>query len=177
MDLALRLARVFVFDDGLNSFTLSDNASVAGGVCQIDGEQRQLLATAQRHQGLQGIGPGQGHIARQHQHHTVIPQGGDSLLHRMPCPELGLLTHALHRQGLGRGQHHRLDLLSPMTSDHHGRAGVQLGGRVEHMLHQWHTRETVQDLGQPALHARAFASGHDDNVDGEKRGVHERQTF
>ena len=51
-----------------------------------------------------------------------------------------------------------------MSRDHHRLAGVQLGRSIYHMLQQRLAAQTVQHFGQGTLHARAFASGHDDHI-------------
>ena len=73
-NVALRGAGVLVFHDGLHHVAPALDAAVAGGVGKINGQQRQLVATASGNEVAQGVGLGQGHIARKHHHDAVIPQ-------------------------------------------------------------------------------------------------------
>jgi hypothetical protein len=41
---------------------------------------------------------------------------------------------------------------------------LQLGSGVQHVLHQRHTGQALQDLGHTAFHAGAFAGGHHNNI-------------
>jgi hypothetical protein len=61
-------------------------------------------------------------------------------------------------------------LVSAVPGDDHSRASIQLRRRVQHMLHQRHPSQALQDFGQAAFHAGAFASGHHDDID-RKWGV------
>jgi len=162
---------VFLFHDGLHGIALAspapNNAAIARGIGQTNGQQRQLVTAALRDQGLQGVGFGQRHVARQDHHHPIVGQHGHGLLHRVAGAQLRLLAHTLHGQRLARGQHQRLDLIGPMAGDDHRRAGIQLRRRVQHALHQRHPGQALQHFGQAAFHAGAFASGHHDHVDGE----------
>ena len=179
-DGTLGFAGVFVFDDGLHRITLATtthDAAIPRGVGKVDGEQRQLVCAALSDQRLQGIRLSQRHIARQNHHHPIIGQRGHGLLHGVAGAQLRLLAHALDGQRLARGQQQRLDLVSPVAGDDHRRAGVQLRCCVQYMLHQRHPGQALQHLGQAAFHAGAFASSHDDNVDGEDGGGHGEHTF
>jgi hypothetical protein len=60
----------------------------------------------------------------------------------------------------------RFNFNSAMAGDQHHLPSLQLGCRVHHMLHQRSPRQTVQNLGQSALHAGTFARGHNDNIHG-----------
>ena len=163
--------------DGLHRVPLTHDAAIACGVSQANGQERQLGAAALRDQGLQGVGLGQWHIARQDHHHPIVGQHGYRLLHSVAGAQLRLLAHTLHGQRLARGQNQRLNLIGPVAGDDHGRAGIQLRRSVQHMLHQGHTRQALQHFGQAAFHAGAFAGGHDDHVDREMCDGHGVQTF
>ena len=167
LNLALRLGRVFVLDDGLHLSALTHDAAVARRIGKVDGQQGQLLAAALLNQRLQGVGLRQGHIARQNHHHAIVGQCRHSLLHSVTGAQLGFLAHTLHRHGLARCQQQGLDLVGTVPGNDHGRAGVQLRGGVQHMLHQRHTRQALQYFGQAAFHAGAFASRHHDDINGE----------
>ena len=84
-DGALRVAGVFVFDDGLDGITHAHDAAVTRGVGHVDGQQCQMLAAALVDQRLQGVGLGQRHIAREDHHHTIVGQRGHGLLHSVAC--------------------------------------------------------------------------------------------
>ena len=61
---ALRLAGVFVLDDGLHRVTLAQHPPIPAGVGEMDGEQSQPLPAACRHQRAQCVGVNQGYVAR-----------------------------------------------------------------------------------------------------------------
>ena len=109
----------------------------------------------------------QGHISRKHNHQAVIGQLGNCLLHRMAGSQLGLLTR---KQQVKTGFsalcacESCFHFCSTMTRNHHGRARLQLRGRIQHMLQQGATGQLLQHFGMAAFHAGAFAGGHDDDV-------------
>ena len=84
-----------MFDNARYSTRLiAHYAAIACGVGKLDGQQRELLAAASVNQGLQGVGLGQRHIARQHHHHTIVRQQRQGLLHRMAGTQLLRLNGA-----------------------------------------------------------------------------------
>jgi hypothetical protein len=48
------------------------DAAIAGGVGELDRQQRQALAGTCRDQRAQGVCRNQRHIAREHHHHAVV---------------------------------------------------------------------------------------------------------
>ena len=84
----------------------------------------------------------------------------------MPRAQLGHLPHEL---AFGRGaiglRQGGFYLFGPVPGNDDHLPRLQLGGCVQHMLHQPLVRELLQDLGRGAFHARAFAGGEDDDVD------------
>ena len=146
LDLALLGAGVFVLDDGLHRLTGAQNTPITRGVGKCDGQQGQPLASAGSQQRAQGIGTGQGHITREHQHHALIAEQRGSLQHRVAGTELWLLAHALRLPGAGSRcgpRHMGLDFSRTVTRHHHHLARLQRSRSVKHMLQQRPAREQV----------------------------------
>ena len=54
---------------------------------------------------------------------------------------------------------------SAVAGDDDGAAGLQARSLVQHMVQQRAAGQALQDLGQAAFHARAFAGRHDEDVE------------
>jgi hypothetical protein len=107
------------------------DAAVAGGVGQLDGQQRQLFAAAGLHQRAGRFGAQQGHVAVEDQRDAVgVVQHGHGLLHRVAGAQLRHLAHEDRPAGRGRG----FDLFGPVAGDHHGAIGTHACSRVQNML-------------------------------------------
>ena len=160
---ALGLAGIFVLHNGPHlALGIAHDAAITRGVRHGQRQQCQALARTLRDQGLQGLWPGQGHIARQDHGDAVIRQHRHRLLHRMAGAQLRHLAHKLQAR-LPRQS--RLDRLCAMPRDGHNAAGRQTLRGVNDMLHQSPAPNTVQDFGHTALHAGAFARSHDHHID------------
>ena len=158
---------VFLLDNALDMAAgIAQDTAITKGVVHLEREQRQSLACALRNQLLDGVGLGERHIAGKHHHHAIVCQHGCGLLHGMPRAQLGHLPHKL---APGRGVvgwcQSSFYLLGAMTRHDHDLPRLQLGGSIQHMLHQTLMRQFLQNLGHGAFHAGAFASGHDDDVE------------
>ena len=57
-----------------------------------------------------------------------------------------------------------------MPRNHNHLTRLQLPRRGQHMAQQRAARQFLQHFGDAAFHARAFASGHDDDIQGEQCG-------
>lgn len=135
-----------MFDDGLHRLTGAQNTTITRGVGKCDGQQGQSLASAGSQQRAQGIGTGQGHIAREHQHHALIAEQRGRLQHRVAGTELWLLAHALRLPGAGSRcgpRHMGLDFSRTVTRHHHHLARLQRSRSVKHMPQQRSARELV----------------------------------
>ena len=171
-----------MFHNGLHGLALTHDAAITGGVGHLQGQEGQTAGVvgvlvftglAGGNKLAQGVGPGQWHIAREHQHQRVVGQQRQRLLHGVAGAELRFLAHTLNRQGNAgfiRARGHRdqagLHLVSPVAGDHHHLTRRQLGRRVHHMAQQSTPGQKVQHFGQLALHARALARSHNDHLQG-----------
>ena len=135
---ALGLAGVLVLDDGLHRLSVTHDAPVAGGVGQIHRQQRQVLAGAQRDQGLQGRCPRQRYIPRQNEHLPVVRQRRYRHLHRVAGAKLRFLPHKMQSGLAGKRGQSGLHLRRAVASDHHHRTGMQRLCRRQHMARQRH---------------------------------------
>ena len=168
-DGALRIGGVFVLNDALHGAVgIAHDAAVAGGVGQRDGEQRQPLATTGGHQCAQGVGLGQGHIAREDDRCAIGREMGHGLLHGVAGAQLRFLAHKLQikmgcsaRESCGS----RFYFCSTVAGDDDGAAGLQAGCLVQHMVQQRAPGQALQHFGGAAFHARALAGRHDENVE------------
>ena len=168
-DAVLRVSRVLVLDDGLHvANRVAHDAAVAGRVGHLQRQQCQVFTAADLQQRLQRLGPGQRHIARQHQRDAVISQHRQRLLHRVAGAELGLLAHELQRQ-LCAGQRGQggLDLFSAVAGDHYCLTRLDPGRAIDHMGRQGPARQALQHLGAFAFHARTLAGRHDHYIHGK----------
>ena len=84
---------------------------------------------------------------------VVVVLSGD-----VPLTRADTLQALLARSEMG------LHFFGAMPGDDHRHARLQLCCRAQHMLYQGLTRQVLQHLGATAIHAGAFAGGHDDHV-------------
>ena len=118
------------------------------------------------HQRLHRVCLCQRHIAREHHHNAIVRQNRRCLLHGVARSQLRHLARepasGFDAVGLRQGSFH---LLRAVARNHHHLPRLQLRGGIEHMLHQRLVCQFLQHLGHGAFHARAFAGGHDDDVE------------
>ena len=145
---ALCVAGVFVFDNGLHlALGIAHDAPVAGWVVERDGQQSQVLSCTRVDQGLQGVGLGQGHIAREHHHDAIVWQVRHRLLHRVAGAQLRHLAREFEaRIAIGLLEC-AFDLIGAVARDHNGVARIELVRGVDHMVHQGLARQGVKHLG------------------------------
>ncbi len=164
---ALGLGGVLLLDDALHAAVIAaQHAAVAGGVGQRDGQERQAPAAAGRHQRAQRVGGDERHVAREDERDAVVRQVRRGLLHRMARAELRRLAHEGERRLRRDLPQAGLHLVGAVARHHHQRARAEADCRVRHVADQRPAGEAVQHLRQAALHARAHAGGHDDDIDG-----------
>jgi hypothetical protein len=96
---------------------------------------------------------------------AVVRQQRHGLLHGVAGAQLRLLPRkALRGTGHAAG-HGGLDLGRAVAGDDHHVARADARGGVGHMRQQCAAPQSMQHFGQLALHARALAGRHDDDVD------------
>jgi len=159
--------RVLGLDDGVHAaLVVADDAPVRSRIVQDDGEERGCRAAlaVDGQETLKGLGPQQGNVAV-HDQECPIRVGGERLardLHGMAGAERGLLAHEGQAPARERGLH-GLRLVPHHHRDGFGRR--RLDG-AQDVLEEGHAQDRVEDLGPPALHARALARGQDDGLHG-----------
>ena len=171
-DGALGLARILVLDDArYAAIGCAQDAAVASGVGQLDGQQRQLPAghgLRCRDQSAQGVWLGERHVARQHDHRAILAQVRHRLLHGVAGAKLRLLAHKLKVKTAysaccacgGSFYFH-----STVAGDDRGAARLQMRRLPQHMVQKRAPRQALQHLGNAAFHARALAGRHDEDVE------------
>eukprot|EP01136_Pigoraptor_vietnamica_P017581 Opistho-1_new@62939 len=165
---ALRLGGVLVLDDGrhLAPGMGADDAAIARGVVEFDGQQREPFAAAGGDEGAQRVLGDERHVARQDHHGAIVRQLRRGLLHGMAGAQLGLLARETEGGGVhGRGLDRGFGLLGAVARHDHDMARADARGGVGHVGQQGAAGQTMQHFGQLALHARALAGRHDDDVD------------
>jgi hypothetical protein len=170
---------VLGFDDGAHGDVAialrraaHDAAVGAGVVAGVHRQQRDLVLAAQRDQAPHGLGAHQRHVAVQDQRQAIVRQQRRRLLHGVAGAQLRFLAHRLRRNFSAISaasacpvSAERFNFRSAVAGDHNRRARAQRGRTVEYVRQQGPPGQPVQHLRDPALHARALARGHDDDVD------------
>ena len=93
-----------------------------------------------------------------------IAQGRVGLLHSMAGAQLGFLPHKFDGQITRCFGYGSFNFCCAVARDHHRRTGFQLRRCAQHMAEQGCARQTLQNLGQAALHSSTLTSGHDNHV-------------
>lgn len=142
----------------------ADDAPVAAGVGQLDGEQRQLFGSGLGQQALQGRRLDQRHIAVEHQHPLGLDER-QGLGQGVAGAELLLLQDEI-QVGSGQALAHRIGAVA----DHHVDAlRIQRAGGVDDVAEHGLAGHRMQDLGQRRAHARALAGGENDDFQTHRR--------
>ena len=149
-----------MLDDGLHHASLiTDDTAVAGRVSQFDGEQAELIIADQGQQALQGSRFDQRHVAIENQH-ALGAELRQSLGHGVAGAELLGLDDEIQVIG---GQ--ALTYLVGAVADYHLDAlRLQAACGVDDMPEHGFVGDRVQYLGQRRTHARALASGKNDDI-------------
>jgi hypothetical protein len=75
------------------------------------------------------------------------------------------LFHALYVVRVGKN---RTYLVGAVAYDHNNAVGTRIAGGIDGPPYEWLVQQLVCDLGMTGLHARSFASGEDNRVNGHK---------
>ncbi|KJJ10160.1 hypothetical protein HMPREF3156_02810 [Neisseria sp. HMSC06F02] len=152
---------VFFFDDGgYAALAVADDAAQA---CRVGGNvgQQADFAAGGFEQGFEGGGVNQGNVAVQHQRAAFggkVRQGG---FDGVAGAELfGLFDpNDVAFDGVQ-------NLVFAVSDDDADVLGIQGGGGVDNALDHGLAADSVQHFGHFGIHARAFAGGEDDDVEG-----------
>ena len=153
-DHLLLRAEVLLLDDaGDRARPVAHDASVAGGVIELCGEdrQRRSIGLARCDERRDGLGPHQRRVAGEHDQRAIdTGQGVLGTHHGVPGAELLVLPREL--RSLEQG----LDGLGTVTRDGDDSLAAALHGGVGHKTHHRLAEDLVGHLGQRGLHARTL---------------------
>ena len=149
-----------MLDDGGDlALLVAEDAAIAGRILRLGHQHPQQALCVQ--QPAQGLGPGQRHVAVQHQHVHRFGDPGQGLLHRVAGAQpLGLLVPGQVVLA-GEGRTHRL---AAMAIDHVDAGRGQRTRGVDHMGQHRSPAHRLQHLGQRRFHPLALAGGEDHHV-------------
>ena len=171
-DLLLLRRELLLLDDGFDlvrrapRLFLADNASVAGRVREVGGQNRhgRVILPVKVEDPGDGLGAEQGNVAGEHQH-VVVPGQRLARRHdRVPGAKLFRLQHELHA-GARHGFAHAFRLVP--DDDENILRRQHCLGRLHHVVQQRPSADLVEDLGMSGFQPRALAGRHDG--DGEAR--------
>jgi hypothetical protein len=129
-DGALLGVGVLVLDDAAHGFAVAQDAAVAGGVGQIDGQQCQPLAGADLGQRPGRRAADQRHVAIEDQRCAgLVTEQRQRLQHGVSGAQLRHLAHRLHAFGQAG-----FDGLGAVAGDDHRSRGGERRGGVQNML-------------------------------------------
>ena len=176
-NLALSRGARLLFDDGLDliglhSWSLANDAAVAGGICKLSAENGHcgLLLLVKVSQLANGFRSDQRRVAREHNHRVVVCQRWARAQERVTGAALRLLQHELDAGVLNR----LADALSLVADDSEDVCrGDDLLRRCDHVRQQRLASDLVKDFGMLRFQPRALASGHDrDGGPGSSCAIH-----
>ena len=97
----LRIGGVFVLDDALHGAVgIAHDAAVAGGSGSVTVSSASRSPPLAGHQGAQGVGLGQGHIAREDDRRAIVRQMGTACCTAWPVPSCGPAAQISDQNGL-----------------------------------------------------------------------------
>ena len=159
-DAALLVVGIAMLDDRRDlALFVADDAAVTGRILRLGHQYPQQALRIQ--QPAQGLGPGQRHVAVQHQHVHRFGDPGQGLLHRMAGAQpLGLFIPGQVVLP-SEGRTHRL---TAVAIDHVDTRWLQRACGVDHMGEHRPPAHRLQHLGQRRFHPLALAGSEDHHV-------------